>query len=126
MTELADNISGTSIFIGARRWSADIRYMSHQGGGMLGSRRKVADMCRPIGKRVSHRASLRFVCLALFMATAPYLSGQEHSIEAGKAPASAQPAERDYRFEVASIRAVQATGFPNMEALRAADRKSVV
>jgi uncharacterized protein (TIGR03435 family) len=77
-------------------------------------------MCRPMWKRVSHRASLRFVCLALFIATAPCLSGQEHSVEAGKA-AAAQPAERDFRFEVASIRAVEATGFPNMEALRAAN-----
>jgi uncharacterized protein (TIGR03435 family) len=61
-------------------------------------------MCRPIRKCVSHLASLGFVCLALLIATAPYLSGQEHSVEAGKAPASAQPVERDYRFEVASVR----------------------
>ncbi len=87
---------------------------------MFGSRGKVADMRRPIGKYVSHRASLGFVCLALLIAIAPYLSGQEHSAEAGKAPASAQPVERDYRFEVASLRPVAATGFKDMAALRAA------
>jgi uncharacterized protein (TIGR03435 family) len=39
------------------------------------------------------------------MATAGYLYGQEGSAtEAGKATVSTQPAQRDYRFEVASIR----------------------
>jgi uncharacterized protein (TIGR03435 family) len=42
------------------------------------------------------------VCLALLTAPAPYISGQELSVEADKAPVSAP--ERDYRFEVASIR----------------------
>jgi uncharacterized protein (TIGR03435 family) len=38
--------------------------------------------------------------MALFMSTASYLCAQE----TGKSPASAQPAQRDYRFEVASLR----------------------
>lgn len=37
------------------------------------------------------------------------------------AASSTQPTQRDYRFEVASIRADEATGFPNMQALRAAN-----
>ena len=59
-------------------------------------------MCRPTGKYSSHRASMGLVCLALLTAPAPYISGQELSVEADKAPVSAP--ERDYRFEVASIR----------------------
>ena len=62
-------------------------------------------MCRPIGKHASYRAGLRFVCLALLMATASHLSGQEKPVaEAGKASDSARPVKHDYRFEVASVR----------------------
>ena len=60
-------------------------------------------MRRQIGKNTSREAGVGFVCLAFLIATAPYLSGQEHFVEAGKAPTSAQHVERDYRFEVASI-----------------------
>jgi uncharacterized protein (TIGR03435 family) len=61
-------------------------------------------MPRQIWKRITLGAGVGFVYMALLVTTAPYLSGQEHSVEAGKAPASAQPVERDYRFEVAAIR----------------------
>ena len=62
-------------------------------------------MGRQIGKRASRGTSVGFVCLALIMATASYVCGQEKSVgEAGTVPGSAQPAQRDYRFEVASIR----------------------
>ena len=67
-------------------------------------------MRRQIWQHTSREAGVGFVCLALFMATAPYLSGQEHSVEAGKAPTSAQPVERDYRFEVASIHPIDPYG----------------
>ena len=70
----------------------------------------MADMRRPIARFVSKRTSLGIVCLTLIITTAPYLSGQEHSVEAGKTPASAQPVERDYRFEVASIRPTDPPG----------------
>ncbi len=83
--------------------------MSRQSGGSLGAEGRWP-MCRPIGRYVSPRASLGFVCLTLVIASAPCLSGQEHSAEAGKAPASAQPLERDYRFEVASIRPTDPPG----------------
>lgn len=67
-------------------------------------------MCSQIWKHASRGASLGFVCLALLIATAPYLSGQEHSVEAGNPAAAAQPVERDYRFEVASIRSTDPYG----------------
>jgi uncharacterized protein (TIGR03435 family) len=62
-------------------------------------------MRRPIRKHFSHPSSIIcFICLTLLIATSPHLPGQERSTETAKAPASAQPVERDYRFEVTSIR----------------------
>jgi uncharacterized protein (TIGR03435 family) len=66
-------------------------------------------MRRPIGRHASYRAGLRFACLALFMATASLLAGQEKRVgEGDKASESTQPIGRDYRFEVASIRSAGA------------------
>jgi len=59
----------------------------------------------PILKHASRGAVVGFACVALLMATASYLYGQETpAAAANNAPGSAQPAQRDYRFEVASIR----------------------
>jgi uncharacterized protein (TIGR03435 family) len=69
-------------------------------------------MRRPIGKHSSHRASLAFVYVALLLMAASYLCAQEKpAAEEDKASTSAQPVKRDYRFEVASIRPVELTGF---------------
>jgi uncharacterized protein (TIGR03435 family) len=62
-----------------------------------------------MGKRERKHASrwveAAFACLALLMATASSLSGQETPVaESGNASDSAGPVERDYRFEVASVR----------------------
>lgn len=62
-------------------------------------------MRRQVRKHASRGAGVGFACLALLMATASYLYGQDKSAaQAGNASGPAQPAQRDYRFEVASIR----------------------
>jgi len=77
-------------------------------------------MNRLVMKRTSRGIGISFACVALLVTTASCLCGQDKSSAEGQAPASAQPVQRDYRFEVASIRPTTRTGFPNMEALRAA------
>ncbi len=65
-----------------------------------------------IAKHVSCEVGARLVCLALFMATASCLCGQEKSAaNPAQSADSSQPAQHDYRFEVASIRQVELTGF---------------
>ena len=62
-------------------------------------------MGRQIAKHASRGASVGFAFVALLMATASHLYGQEPPAAAvSKASDSAQPVERDYRFEVISIR----------------------
>jgi uncharacterized protein (TIGR03435 family) len=77
-------------------------------------------MRRQSWKHASRGVGIGFACVALLIATANCLCGQDKSSAEGPAAASAQPAQHDYRFEVASIRPTTRTGFPNMEALRAA------
>jgi uncharacterized protein (TIGR03435 family) len=62
-------------------------------------------MCTEMWKRTSFGAGVGVVSVALLMAAASGLSGQDRSAaEAGKASVSVQPVERDFRFEVVSIR----------------------
>ncbi len=79
-------------------------------------------MRRQSWKHASRGAVVGFACLALLMATASCLSGQEKTAANSSQPAdSSPPVQRDYRFEVASIRpSGPPTGYPNMAALRAA------
>ncbi len=57
-----------------------------------------------IWEQASRGVGVGVACLALLMATASLLPGQEKSsAEAGKVSGSAEPVKRDYRFEVASI-----------------------
>jgi uncharacterized protein (TIGR03435 family) len=62
-----------------------------------------------------------FACLASIISTASYLRAQEKPVASSGRPADpSQPAKRDYRFEVASLRRVPLTGFKNLAAARAA------
>lgn len=72
---------------------------------MLGRRITADCMRKQIGKHASRGAGVGFACLALLMATASLLSGQDKPAANLAQPVdSSQPAQRDYRFEVASIR----------------------
>ena len=65
-------------------------------------------MRRQIWEHASRGAGVGFACVALLMATASLVFGQE----VGNASGSAQPAKRDFRFEVASVRpAAPPTGY---------------
>jgi uncharacterized protein (TIGR03435 family) len=62
-------------------------------------------MPRQIWKHASRGAGIGFACLALLLATASFLCAQQKPAANPAQPAdSAQPAQRDYRFEVASVR----------------------
>ena len=60
---------------------------------------------RQAWKHASPGAGVGFVCVALLLTSASYLCAQEKPAASPAPPAdSAQPVQRDYRFEVASIR----------------------
>jgi uncharacterized protein (TIGR03435 family) len=59
-----------------------------------------------IWKHASRRVGIGFAGVALLLTTASCLCGQNKSSAEGQATASVQPVQRDYRFEVASIRPV--------------------
>ena len=68
-------------------------------------------MRRQTGKYASRGVGVGFACLALLMATARYVCGQEKPVANPAQPAdSSQPVQRDYRFEVASIRSTDPYG----------------
>src|SRR5450755_4358452 len=65
---------------------------------------KIPHDTRQMRERARRRPVAGLACLTLLTASASFLDGQEKPVEAAKSSGSAQPAGRDYRFEVASIR----------------------